>query len=365
MTVIPYQKNPFIEAYDDIVERKIEGKFTLIKIKAIEEKVFCPINFIVEPLFLSAKEIIGAGSYSKVFEAYIPETQKIVALKISDGNPLHDKSLIREAKIIKLIYERCFNAVNHIGLLFHFGPYAVSRANKQLFLSTPFSFNKEKMKGYALVLERLGPNLKMLERKIFDFSELQLIAKDISKALYVLKKAQVIHADLKLENIVTTKFSYLKIIDFGLSRLSSEVFSRENITLPMQTEYYRSPEVWLFGNIHAYEITTAIDMWSFGCILAQLKTGYVLFRNLTEIFLTLERPQQAAYKQIYDEALKLPTSFSRTCLKEKIFGKHTLKNQVEKYFLDLLEKIFVYDPKERITPEGVLQHPFIKELFFV
>jgi serine/threonine protein kinase len=365
MTVIAYQKNPFIEVYEDILERVIEGRFTQIRISNYVEKVPCALNFLVNSVLLHAKEIIGTGSYSKVFEARLAGSEKIVALKISDGNPLHDKSIVREAKIIKLIYQRCFNAINHIGLLYHYGPYTVSRIAPHSFFSSSLSFNKDKIKGQALVLEILGPNLKKLVKKNLDFSELQLIAKDISKALSVLKKAEIIHADLKLENIVTTKFSYYKIIDFGLSRLSSEVFSKENITLPMQTEYYRSPEVWLFGNIHAFEITTAIDMWSFGCILAELKTGQVLFQSLADIFLTLEKPKHKAYIQIYDEVLIKHASSSKSSLKEKLFGKNELRNDIERYFLDLLQKIFVYDTSERIKPEEVLKHPFIKEIFFV
>jgi serine/threonine protein kinase len=365
MTLITYQKNPFLEVYEDILEREIEGRFTRIRIGNHAEKIPCPLNFLVDSMLLHATEIIGAGSYSKVFEAHLTGADKIVALKISDGNPLHDKSIIREAKIITQIYQRCFNAINHIGLLYHWGPYTISRLTPSPFFSIFSSFNNEKIKGRALVLEMLGPNLKKLATKNLDFSELQLIAKDIAKALLVLKKAEVIHADLKLENIVTTKFSYCKIIDFGLSRLSSEVFSKENITLPMQTEYYRSPEVWLFGKVHAFQITQAIDMWSFGCILAELKTGRVLFRSLADIFFTLEKPQHKAYIQIYDEVLKKHTSFRKSSLKEKLFGENELNNDIERYFLDLLQKIFVYDSLERITPKEVLKHPFIRELFFV
>ena len=85
---------------------------------------------------------------------------------------------------------------------------------------------------------------------------------------------QIIHCDLKPENILLKQHnkSGIKVIDFG-----SSCFQDERIYTYIQSRFYRAPEIIL-----GISYTTAIDMWSFGCILAELCTGYPLFPGENE-----------------------------------------------------------------------------------
>ena len=90
----------------------------------------------------------------------------------------------------------------------------------------------------------------------------------------MLGEHSIIHCDLKPENILLThpdKYS-IKLIDFG-----SSCFSDEKIYTYIQSRFYRAPEIML-----AISYTNAIDMWSLGCILAELYTGFPIFPGENE-----------------------------------------------------------------------------------
>jgi serine/threonine protein kinase len=117
----------------------------------------------------------------------------------------------------------------------------------------------------------------MRSQKMFKFSkfELKSIAKQILNSLHFLKEvAGVIHCDLKPENIlfINEKCDQIKVIDFG-----SSCFNYKSGFTYVQSRYYRAPEILL-----GLPYTQAVDMWSFGCIMAELMTGRPLFPALDE-----------------------------------------------------------------------------------
>ena len=93
-------------------------------------------------------------------------------------------------------------------------------------------------------------------------------------ALKYLKEFQIIHCDLKPENILLKEAnkSGIKIIDFGYS-----TFLDERVYTYIQSRFYRAPEIML-----GIPYTCAIDMWSFGCIMAELYIGYPIFPGESE-----------------------------------------------------------------------------------
>ena len=128
-------------------------------------------------------------------------------------------------------------------------------------------------KHYVIVFELLGSNLYRHIRspkfKGMPKEQLRTIAKELLQSLQQLKNVGVIHCDLKPENILFTDDTcqHVKIIDFGSS---CEKF--ESGYTYVQSRFYRSPEV-----VIGVPYNNAIDMWSFGCILAELTTTKPLF----------------------------------------------------------------------------------------
>lgn len=110
------------------------------------------------------------------------------------------------------------------------------------------------------------------------------------QSLKFLKEHFVVHCDIKLENILLeeSKQSRIKLIDFG-----SSCFENEQLYTYIQTRFYRAPEIML-----GIRYTAAIDIWSLGCVLAELFTGFPIFPGESE-------PEQMA---LIMEVIGLPPS---------------------------------------------------------
>ena len=104
----------------------------------------------------------------------------------------------------------------------------------------------------------------------FTIPRLKLITRQVLEALQFVHSLDLIHCDIKPENIVIKSFSRceVKLIDFG-----SSCFTTDHLTTYIQSRSYRAPEV-IIG--HPYD--GRIDLWSVGCVLAEMHTGYVLFQ---------------------------------------------------------------------------------------
>jgi dual specificity tyrosine-phosphorylation-regulated kinase 2/3/4 len=142
------------------------------------------------------------------------------------------------------------------------------------------------MKDYVIFRKHLCISFELMSINLYDFLKLNdfdglslsLIRRFAIQLLYALKylkENDIIHCDLKPENILLkdpTK-SGIKIIDFG-----SSCFSDERVYTYIQSRFYRAPEIIL-----GIPYTTAIDMWSFGCIMAEFCIGYPLFPGEDEM----------------------------------------------------------------------------------
>jgi serine/threonine protein kinase len=114
-------------------------------------------------------------------------------------------------------------------------------------------------------------NREVEKKQYFTVARLQKITKQVLTALEFIHGMRLIHCDLKPENILIKSYSRseVKVIDFG-----SSCFIHDHLSSYVQSRSYRAPEV-ILGCRYDYKI----DMWSLGCILAELYTGYVLFQN--------------------------------------------------------------------------------------
>lgn len=149
---------------------------------------------------------------------------------------------------------------------------------KHLLRLYDFFYHKEHL---FIVTELLRDNLyeyskynrEQEKKAYFTIPRLQIITKQILTALSYIHDLRLIHCDLKPENILIKSYSRseIKVIDFG-----SSCFIHDHLSSYVQSRSYRAPEV-ILGCSYDYKI----DIWSLGCILAELLTGYVLFQNET------------------------------------------------------------------------------------
>lgn len=288
---------------------------------------------------------LGKGTYGQVYESYDHKENTSVAIKIIKNTKRFNSQAHTEIKILKLLTENDKNDANSIMKL------------KECFL-----FRNH----ICIVTELLDMNLYEA-LKSNNFSSLPLvvvknIAIQILMALKYLKKMKVIHCDVKPENIlfIGPGHSTVKLIDFGSScQVSEKLFTY------IQSRFYRAPEIIL-----GLPYDCSIDMWSFGCVLAEIVVGRPLFLADTE--------QELLYKIVMRKGPVPEHLLSYAVKKQKFFGDpETMKHEAERdknekfvplvelvgndlALADLIDKCLDWDPYKRITPEAALSHPWLK-----
>lgn len=190
----------------------------------------------------------------------------------------------------------------------------------------------------------------------------QYFTYQILRALKHIHSANVLHRDLKPSNILLNGNCDLKICDFGLARVNPEYSS--NLTVYVATRWYRAPEIMLSSESGDY--TRAVDMWSVGCILAEilgrrpLFPGNDLLDQLQQVTNIIGTPTEAEIESIQND-------------NAKVYVRNNLMNKprqplsrifrgVDPLLLDLLEKMLLFDPNKRITVEKALEHPYLARL---
>ncbi|XP_038667296.1 dual specificity tyrosine-phosphorylation-regulated kinase 4 isoform X4 [Scyliorhinus canicula] len=227
--------------------------------------------------------------------------------------------------------------------------------------------NKKRMNLYELIQKNNFQG--------FTISLICRFAYTLLKSLQMLFREKIIHCDLKPENILLCPKGQglIKVIDFG-----SSCFDNQKVYTYIQSRFYRSPEV-ILG--HQYGL--AIDMWSFGCILAELYTGYPLFPGENEV------EQLACIMEVLGTP---PSEIIQTSQRKRLFfvykyfsvedskgspknvtnskGKKRRPNSKElasvlktndNLFLDFLKGCLMWNPEHRLTPDEAIKHKWIQE----
>ncbi|OCB91309.1 Pkinase-domain-containing protein [Sanghuangporus baumii] len=183
------------------------------------------------------------------------------------------------------------------------------------------------------------------------------------RALKALHSADVLHRDLKPSNLLLNANCDLKLCDFGLAR-SARPPPNVDDTSTFMTEYvatrwYRAPEVMLTFK----EYTRAIDIWSVGCILAEMLSGKPLFpgrdyhHQLSLILDVLGTPS-------IDDFYAISSPRSREYIRALPFRKKrnlaTLFPNANPLAVDLMEKCLTFSPKKRVQVDEALKHPYLE-----
>jgi len=207
--------------------------------------------------------------------------------------------------------------------------------------------------------------IKAHEFKGFSVRLIRRFCKQMLASLVLLKAQKVIHCDLKPENILLAHplHSEIKVIDFG-----SSCFETEKVYTYIQSRFYRSPEVIL-----GMSYGLPIDMWSLGCILAELLTGYPIFPGeneqeqlacIMEIFGPPEKHliEKSSRKKLFFDSLGKPRVTVSSKGRRRRPSSKTLQQALkcdDEAFLDFVARCLRWDPERRMKPDEAMQHEFI------
>lgn len=196
--------------------------------------------------------------------------------------------------------------------------------------------------------------------QVLSNEHVQYFLYQILRGMKFIHSGGVIHRDLKPGNLLVNADCELKICDFGLSR-GFDAAPDENaskLTEYVATRWYRAPEIMLAFPRY----NTAIDVWSIGCILAELLLGKPLFKGkdyvdqLNKILDVLGSPDERIIKKIgSDKAQAYVRSlpFKKTVPFRRIFPT------VDSDALDVMAKMLAFDPEDRVTVFQALEHPWL------
>lgn len=281
---------------------------------------------------------IGEGTYGIVYRARDTKSGEIVALKKlrmereKDGIPV---SGLREIFILLNCEHENIVRMKEI---------AVGRSLESMFLVMAYC-----EQDLASLLDNM--------QTPFSESQVKCIMKQVFRGLSYLHTHFIVHRDLKVSNLLMTDKGCVKIADFGLARYYG--LPLKPMTPKVVTLWYRAPELLL----NAKTQTTAIDMWSAGCILGELLAHKPLLQGKSEInqleliIDLLGTPND----QIWPEFSSLP-ALQEFTLKQQPFNN--LKHKfpwLSAAGLRLLNFLFMYDPTKRATAEECLQSSYFQE----
>ncbi|PON49793.1 Serine/threonine protein kinase [Trema orientale] len=292
------------------------------------------------------QEVIGKGSYGVVGSAIDTHTGERVAIKkindvfehVSDAT-----RILREIKLLRLLRHPDIVEIKHIML--------------------PPS--RREFRDIYVVFELMESDLHQVIKANDDLTpeHYQFFLYQLLRGLKYIHTANVFHRDLKPKNILANADCKLKICDFGLARVSfndapSAIFWTDYVA----TRWYRAPE--LCGSFFS-KYTPAIDIWSIGCIFAEMLTGKPLFpgknvvHQLDLMTDLLGTPPPESIARIRNEKARRYLSSMRK--KQPVPFAQKFPN-ADPLALRLLERLLAFDPKDRPTAEEALADSYFSGL---
>ncbi|KAK0400105.1 hypothetical protein QR680_003360 [Steinernema hermaphroditum] len=281
---------------------------------------------------------VGTGAYGTVCAAECTRTGEKVAIK-KFSRPfqscIHAKRTHRELKLL-----RSMDHENVIDMLDVFTP----------------DITMQKLNDVYFVSMLMGADLSnILKIQRLTDDHIQFLVYQILRGLKYIHSAGIIHRDLKPSNIAVNEDCELKILDFGLARQTDD-----EMTGYVATRWYRAPEIML----NWMHYTKTVDIWSVGCIMAELITGKTLFPGsdhidqLTRIMNVVGTPNEEFLQKISSEEAR---NYIRNLPKMQRKDFRTFFANASPEAVDLLEKTLNLDPDLRPTAAEAMEHPYLRQ----
>ena len=300
---------------------------------------------------------LGKGAFGQVYKAQDMKTGETVALKAAKNDTKYRDQANVEIGLLKRLNELDPEQKHNI----------VRMKDSCEFRSHVFiAFELEGMNLYDL--------LKSANFKPMPLAMIKSIAHQMLQTLRLTARERIAHCDIKPENIVIKRGSskvQIRVIDFGLS-----CYEDKRIYTYIQSRIYRAPEIML-----GIPYTSQIDMWSLGCMLAELATGTPLCAGESEgeqlaMIMDLFGPpdrdvlSRGKRRNLFFDAYGQPKQYRNRrgqthgvgtrSLSQAIYRKLPQQDDVDGLFLDLLRGLMTYDHTKRLTPDRALRHPFFR-----
>ncbi|CAD8162968.1 unnamed protein product [Paramecium octaurelia] len=283
---------------------------------------------------------IGSGSFGTVYKSKVIETGEIVAIK----KVLQDKRYKnRELQILQELNHHNVVKLKHA----YFTP---SDNNDETYLNVVMDYFPESLYSYNKSFREAHARMPEILVKIYSY---QLL-----RSIYYISLLSICHRDIKPHNIlVNPNHHKLQLCDFGSAK--KLVKTEANISY-ICSRCYRAPEL-IFG---AVNYDTQIDVWSVGCVIAELFNGEPLFLGdsavdqLIEIIKVLGTPNKVQVLSMNSEYDMQQYKFPQIKARD---WKRVIKTN-DSLATDLVSKLLVYCPKTRFTPIQALGHPYFDQL---
>uniref|UniRef100_A0A8D2Q7I2 mitogen-activated protein kinase n=1 Tax=Varanus komodoensis TaxID=61221 RepID=A0A8D2Q7I2_VARKO len=270
---------------------------------------------------------LGSGAYGAVCSAIDRKSGTKVAIKKlyrPFQSELFAKRAYRELRLLKHMKHE-----NVIGLLDVFTP----------------DVSLDKFNDFYLVMPFMGTDLsKIMKHEKLTEDRIQFLVYQMLKGLKYIHSSGIIHRDLKPGNLAVNEDCELKILDFGLARHTDS-----EMTGYVVTRWYRAPEVIL----NWMHYTQTVDIWSVGCIMAEMITGRPLFKGNDRILSYILTYYLDSFKA-KNYIKSLPK------VQKKDFA--AILKYANPLAVNLLEKMLVLDAEKRITAAEALAHPYFEAI---
>uniref|UniRef100_A0A8C4I205 mitogen-activated protein kinase n=1 Tax=Dicentrarchus labrax TaxID=13489 RepID=A0A8C4I205_DICLA len=268
---------------------------------------------------------VGTGAYGTVCSAWDRRAGAQVAIKKLHRpfqSKLFAKRAYRELRLLKHMRHE-----NVIGLL-------------DVFTA---EISLDRLRDFYLVMPFMGTDLsKLMKLERLTEDRVQFLVYQMLKGLKYIHSAGIIHRDLKPGNLAINPDCELKILDFGLARQADA-----EMTGYVVTRWYRAPEVIL----NWMHYTQTVDIWSAGCIMAEMLLGKPLFKGNDRILNCGQRCLVLSCKTTCKISLpKVPKK-----------DLHSIFSKASSSAVCVLEKMLLLDPEQRVSASEALDLPFFSE----
>ncbi|KAI8466684.1 MAG: mitogen-activated protein kinase 8 [Monoraphidium minutum] len=290
---------------------------------------------------------IGRGAYGIVCSARNLETNERIAIKKISGvfdSPVDAKRTLREVRLLSHLRHE-----NVIGLRDMIPPPAGMASFKDVYL----------------VYDLMDTDLHQIIRSPQPLSEdhISYFTYQVLRGLKYIHSAHILHRDLKPSNLLVNANCDLRICDFGLARVDNQGGAEGvgMLTEYVVTRWYRAPELLL----SCPDYTAAIDVWSVGCILAELLGRKPLFpgkdyvHQLNLITKTIGSPCEDDIQFVSSEKARRYLRSLPRCPPTDFRG---MWPDADPQALDLLSRMLMFDPSRRIGVDEALRHPYLSAL---